>query len=57
MNESKNMFIDLPEIFRESALLDRFHGFIKGWTIPKMKENLKADDRALNSEYFSEMGT
>ena len=55
MNESKNMFTDLPEIFRESALLDRFHGFIKGWTIPKMKENLKANDWALNSEYFSEI--
>ena len=55
MNEGKNMFADLPEIFRESALLDRFHGFIKGWTIPKMRENLKADDWALNSEYFSEI--
>ena len=55
MNESKNMFADLPEIFRESALLDRFHGFIKGWTIPKMRENLKANDWALNAEYFSEI--
>ncbi|MCR5833601.1 MAG: BREX system Lon protease-like protein BrxL [Selenomonadaceae bacterium] len=55
MNENKNMFTDLPEIFRESALLDRFHGFIKGWSIPKMKENLKANDWALNSEYFSEI--
>lgn len=55
MNETKNMFADLPEIFRESALLDRFHGFIKGWTIPKMKENLKANSWALNSEYFSEI--
>ncbi len=55
MNESKNMFADLPEIFRESALVDRFHGFIKGWTIPKMRENLKANDWALNSEYFSEI--
>lgn len=55
MNETKNMFTDLPEIFRESALLDRFHGFIKGWTIPKMKENLKANSWTLNSEYFSEI--
>lgn len=55
MNESKNMFADLPKIFRESALLDRFHGFIKGWTIPKMRENLKANGWALNSEYFSEI--
>ncbi|MBQ7630269.1 MAG: BREX system Lon protease-like protein BrxL [Selenomonadaceae bacterium] len=55
MNENKNMFIDLPEIFQESALLDRFHGFIMGWTIPKMKENLKADGWALNTEYFGEI--
>ena len=55
MSESKNMFADLPEIFHESALLDRFHGFIKGWNIPKMQENLKANGWALNAEYFGEI--
>lgn len=55
MNENKNMFAELPEIFHESALIDRFHGFIKGWSIPKMDESLKADGWALNSEYFGEI--
>lgn len=55
MNERENMFADLPKIFQESALLDRFHGFIKGWNIPKMRENLKADGWALNAEYFGEI--
>ena len=55
MNENKNMFADLPAIFQESALIDRFHGFIKGWTIPKMRENLKANGWALNTEYFGEI--
>ena len=55
MNVHQNMFIDLPAIFHESALLDRFHGFIKGWDIPKMKESLKADGWALNTEYFGEI--
>ena len=55
MNENKNMFADLPAIFQESALIDRFHGFIKGWHIPKMRENLKADGWALNAEYFGEI--
>ena len=55
MNENENMFVDLPEIFHESALLDRFHGFIKGWNIPKMRENLKANGWALNTEYFGEI--
>jgi len=55
MNTDVNMFEDLPEIFHESALLDRFHGFIKGWEIPKMKESLKANGWALNTEYFGEI--
>lgn len=55
MNVLQDMFIDLPTIFHESALLDRFHGFIKGWDIPKMKEDLKADGWALNTEYFGEI--
>lgn len=55
MDVNQNMFMDLPEIFQEAALLDRFHGFIKGWDIPKMKESLKANGWALNTEYFGEI--
>lgn len=55
MDVKNNMFRDLPEIFQESALIDRFHGFIKGWEIPKMKENMKASGWALNTEYFTEI--
>jgi len=55
MNAELDMFQDLPEIFHESALLDRMHGFIKGWDIPRMKENMKANGWALNVEYFSEI--
>ena len=55
MDVNQNMFKDLPDIFHESALLDRFHGFIKGWNIPKMKESLKANGWALNTEYFGEI--
>lgn len=47
-----NMFSELPEVFHESALIDRFHGFIKGWKLPRMHEDLKASGWALNSEYF-----
>jgi ATP-dependent Lon protease len=55
MNENINMFTELPYAFQESALIDRFHGFIKGWDIPRMRENMKADGWALNVEYFSEV--
>jgi ATP-dependent Lon protease len=53
MNEYLNMFHDLPTVFHESALIDRFHGFLKGWDLPRMNDDLKICGWALNSEYFS----
>jgi ATP-dependent Lon protease len=47
-----NMFKELPSVFHESALIERFHGFIKGWNIPRMNDDLKIAGWALNSEYF-----
>jgi len=55
MSEYENMLGELPKIFHESALIDRFHGFIKGWEIPRMHDDLKINGWALNSEYFSEI--
>ena len=47
-----NMFTELPEVFHESALIERFHGIIKGWKIPRMNDDLKMQGWALNTEYF-----
>jgi ATP-dependent Lon protease len=55
MDETIDMFQRLPQVFHESALLDRFHGFIRGRDIPRMTENLKINGWALNTEYFSEI--
>jgi ATP-dependent Lon protease len=48
-------FEELPEVFRESALIDRFHGFIEGWNLPRMHEGMKVKGYALNVEYFSDV--
>lgn len=48
-------FSELPETFKESALLDRFHGFIEGWNLPRISEDLKINGWTLNVEYFSEI--
>lgn len=53
MDVEKDMFQNLPQVFHDSALLDRFHGFIEGWEVPRMSENKKARVWALNCEYFS----
>ena len=53
MDEYSNMFLELPEPFHRVPFLDRIHGFIKGWELPRMNDDLKAFGWALNSEYFS----
>lgn len=52
---NKRYFLELPEIFHESALIDRFHGFIEGWRLPRINEDLKLIGYTLNVEYFSEL--
>lgn len=56
-NEKDFFFESFREdhLLRESALLDRFHGFIMGWRLPKVREGMKASGYALNVEYFSEI--
>lgn len=53
MDQDVNMFDSLPIVFKSSALIDRIHGFIEGWDIPRMNEGLKVNGWALNSEYFT----
>ncbi|MCD8287170.1 MAG: BREX system Lon protease-like protein BrxL [Clostridia bacterium] len=45
----------LPQSFRESALLDRFHCFIEGWHLPRINEGIIYKGWTLNVEYFSEL--
>lgn len=52
MDGETNMFEELPKVFHESALIERFHGFLKGWHIPRMNDDMKICGWALNSEYF-----
>ena len=53
MNEHTFMFEELPLPFHRAPFLDRLHGFIKGWELPRMNDDMKANGWALNSEYFS----
>lgn len=44
----------LPDIFRSSAMLDRFQLFIPGWKLPKISEGQIYYGWAVDSEVFSE---
>lgn len=52
---NKRYFQELPEVFHDTALLDRFHGMIEGWYLPRITEDLKLEGYSLNVEYFSEL--
>lgn len=54
-NVNENMMEEISSVFRESASLDRFHGFIPGWELPRMHQGLVANGWALNTEYFAEV--
>jgi ATP-dependent Lon protease len=55
MSLERNMTKTLPKIFQDSALLDRFHGLIEGWNIPRFNESMKMNGFALSSEFYAEM--
>ena len=55
MQGDRNMTKTLPKIFQDSALLDRFHGLIEGWNIPRFNESMKMNGLALSSEFYAEM--
>lgn len=52
---SDNYVEELPDAFKESALLDRFHGFIEGWLLPRVTNDMALCDWTLNVEFFSEV--
>ena len=52
---NQNMVDNISEVFGESASLDRFHGFIPGWEIPRLNQDLIVNGWALNTEYFAEV--
>lgn len=52
---SDKYFDELPEAFKESALIDRFQGFIEGWLMPRVTTDMALRDWTLNVEFFSEV--
>ena len=55
MDVSKDMFRELPEVFRDTALIQRIHGFIPGRNIPPISPKMIMNGWALNTEYFTEI--
>jgi len=55
MEATKDMFRELPDVFRDAALIERVHGFILGRKIPPLTDAMIINDWALNTEYYTEI--
>ena len=44
----------LPKSLREPALIDRIHGLLPGWEIPKITSRALSDGAGISADYFSE---
>lgn len=44
----------LPEMFHDSALMDRFHGIIAGWQIPRFTTESAAQGLGIKADVFGE---
>lgn len=50
-----HLFEVLPPKLGDTAIADRMHGFIPGWEMPKISDDVLADGVGLLSDYFGEV--
>lgn len=50
-----HLFHVFPGVLQSSALVDRVHGFIPGWELPRISDQLLSDDLGFLSDYFGEI--
>ena len=50
-----NLFGELPTILQESALLDRIHGILPGWNLPRLSTDALSKGVGLKADYLGEI--
>jgi len=53
--ESDGIFKELPIALQESAFIDRIHGLIEGWFIPRVSRNTPSKSLGFKGDFFSEV--
>lgn len=52
--KSSHLFVPFPEDMQDLALIDRFHFYLPGWEIPKMRAEFFQDQFGFIVDYFAE---
>jgi len=53
--QSENLFENLPEFLRETAFIDRLHGILPGWELPKFNSNMISKGTGFKADFFAEV--
>lgn len=53
--ESDGIFKELPPALQESAFIDRVHGLIEGWYMPRITRDTPSKTLGFKGDYFSEV--
>jgi ATP-dependent Lon protease len=50
-----NLFSEMPALLQETALLDRIHGLLPGWELPRMSVDTLSKGVGLKADYLGEI--
>ncbi len=53
--ESDGIFKELPNALQESAFIDRVHGLIEGWFMPRVSKHTSSRTLGFKGDFFSEV--
>lgn len=52
---SQNLFAELPKFLGETAFIDRIHGIIPGWELPRIEESSISRTVGFKADFFGEI--
>lgn len=52
---ASNLFSEMPALLQETALLDRIHGLLPGWELPRMSVDTLSKGVGLKADYLGEI--
>lgn len=51
----ENLFAELPAFLRETAFIDRVHGILPGWELPRIEQSSIATTIGFKADYFGDV--
>lgn len=54
VHEEDGLFVEIPNFLRETAFIDRIHGLLPGWELPRVTKDTPSDKLGFKGDFFSE---